>query len=204
MPKLSPRYFSILGIDFSDKTFTYILVLQLIFNDGISSFASGLAGFLVGVVYSAEVLPLHTWRVPSFISNCAFRYIMPWLGSSAPWARDARRAEQARRQQQAMNRIYESSGVQPPPNMNAVNNGTDQLIGGPDPALLQALRNSIGGGSDNGMQHQGGVQQPGADMPAEMLISQMTNMGFSREDSINALQQSNNNVSAAVERLLSR
>ena len=97
----------------------------------------------------------------------------------------------------------------PPPQLNggggAMNNGTDQLIGGPDPALLQALRNSIGGGragqQQNGQQQQ---QQQEPDMPAEMLISQMTNMGFSREDSISALQQSNNNVSAAVERLLSR
>ena len=210
IPKLSPRYFSILGVDFSDKTFTYLLALQLLLNDGMSSFASGLSGFLVGVVYSAEVLPLHSWRVPSFISTGASRFIMPWLGSSAPWARDARRAEQARRQQQALNRVYENAGI-PPPQLNggggAMNNGTDQLIGGPDPALLQALRNSIGGGragqQQNGQQQQQQQQQE-PDMPAEMLISQMTNMGFSREDSISALQQSNNNVSAAVERLLSR
>jgi membrane associated rhomboid family serine protease len=189
IPKLSPRYFSILGVDFSDKTFTYILALQLLFNDGISSFASGLAGFLVGVVYSAEVLPLHSWRIPSFVSNAASRFIMPWIGSNAPWVRDARRAEYARRQQQAMNRVYENAGIQP------ANSGTDQLIGGPDPALLQALRNSVG--TD-------GQQRQQMDQPAEILISQMTNMGFSREDSINALQQTNNNVSAAVERLLSR
>ena len=37
--------------------------------------------------------------------------------------------------------------------------------------------------------------------PAEVLVSQMTNMGFSREDSIEALQRSGNNVNAAVERL---
>ena len=198
VPKLSPRYFSILGIDFSDKSFTYILALQLLFNNGISSIASGLAGFLVGVVYSAEVLPLHTWRVPSFLSNAASRFVMPWLGSSAPWARDVRRAEQARRQQQAMQRFYERAGMQPPGGQGGMmNNGTDQLVGGPDPALLQALQNSLGRNGQNGAQAQ-------VEPPAEVLVSQMTNMGFSREDSIEALQRSGNNVNAAVERLLSR
>ena len=198
VPKLSPRYFSILGIDFSDKSFTYILALQLLFNNGISSIASGLAGFLVGVVYSAEVLPLHAWRVPSFLSNAASRFVMPWLGSSPPWARDVRRAEQARRQQQAMQRFYERAGMQPPGGqVGTMNNGTDQLVGGPDPALLQALQNSLGRNGQNGAQAQ-------VEPPAEVLVSQMTNMGFSREDSIEALQRSGNNENAAVERMLSR
>ena len=30
IPKLSPRYFSILGVDFSDKTFTYLLAFAII------------------------------------------------------------------------------------------------------------------------------------------------------------------------------
>ena len=81
--------------------------------------------------------------------------------------------------------------------LGPMNNGTDQLVGGPDPALLQALQNSLGRNGQNGAQAQ-------VEPPAEVLVSQMTNMGFSREDSIEALQRSGNNVNAAVERLLSR
>ena len=103
-----------------------------------------------------------------------------------------------RRQQQAMQRFYERAGMQPPGGqVGTMNNGTDQLVGGPDPALLQALQNSLGRNGQNEAQAQ-------VEPPAEVLVSQMTNMGFSREDSIEALQRSGNNVNAAVERLLSQ
>ena len=72
VPKLHPRLFSVAGLDFSDKSFTYLLALQLMFNNGKESFASSLVGMIWGFLYFSEALMLHHFVLPNFIvSSCS-------------------------------------------------------------------------------------------------------------------------------------
>ena len=74
--------------------------------------------------------------------------------------------------------------------------------------MIQRMRNggvnnplSGGGGGAGG----GGFQPlPVSAPPSEESISMLTSMGFNRQDAVNALMRSDNNVAVAANNLLSR
>ena len=75
IPKLSPNSLSFFGIHFSDKTMTYFMGLQLAFNTWSHSFASAAAGVAFGLLYTAEIIPLHKILLPSSISSLCSKTI---------------------------------------------------------------------------------------------------------------------------------
>ena len=69
IPKLNPVTYSSLGYSliFSEKSWLYLLSLQLLLSDGMQTIVPGMCGVLAAYVYSIEGLKLQSFRIPSFI-----------------------------------------------------------------------------------------------------------------------------------------
>eukprot|EP00500_Bicosoecida_sp_ms1_P004436 CAMPEP_0203808468 /NCGR_PEP_ID=MMETSP0115-20131106/1641_1 /ASSEMBLY_ACC=CAM_ASM_000227 /TAXON_ID=33651 /ORGANISM="Bicosoecid sp, Strain ms1" /LENGTH=242 /DNA_ID=CAMNT_0050717157 /DNA_START=38 /DNA_END=762 /DNA_ORIENTATION=- len=104
VPKLRPNSFRVLGVTFSDKTFTYIAGLQLACCDGIHSLLPAVAGLAAGLVHSSENIGLREWLLPETVASACSSVCSPLLASEAPGAAAARR----RRQQQQLQAAYEA------------------------------------------------------------------------------------------------
>lgn len=64
IPKLYPTRLSVFGMGFSEKSWTYLLGLQLLFSDGFNSLIPGLSGFLAGMLYLHDALNIQSFRLP--------------------------------------------------------------------------------------------------------------------------------------------
>jgi hypothetical protein len=213
IPKLSPNSLSLFGIEFSDKTMTYFMGLQLALNTWSNSFASAAAGAAFGLLYTAEVLPLHRFRIPSSITAMLGKMFLPWLGSASPWETRIRREQQ--RQQQQRQQIAQRANNMTPQQMAE--------LAQRDPAaaaqLLQQAQMMAAQHQQNRMQQrtqnaapQGAAGAAGAAgvagqfpvvEPTEENVAQITAMGFSADRAREALLATQNNVEAAVGRLIS-
>ena len=71
IPKLQPTYVNVLGINFSDKSFTYILGLQLMVNSGWRSIIPALTGIAAGSMFLSDALPFSSMAMPGFLSRLA-------------------------------------------------------------------------------------------------------------------------------------
>ena len=175
VPKLVPRYFSLAGVNFSDKTFNYIIAGQLLFSHGVESVASGLAGMIVGMVISSDIMSIASWRIPGFVATVFAKFVLPWFGSEAPWLRHQRRVE-AEQQRRANTQ-------------NALNQFEAMHNGGATAAVGSPAAND-----------RANVAPPGN---LDELVAQLTGMGFEPEQARAALASSGYNVGNAVEILLS-
>jgi hypothetical protein len=63
IPKLQSRAL-ILGLEFSEKSWIYLLACQLLLADGSSSIGSSMIGLLIGYLYDRNVLRLQSIRLP--------------------------------------------------------------------------------------------------------------------------------------------
>lgn len=177
-PRLHPRFFSVMGISFSEKIFHYAWFLQIAMSNGWNSAYAVGAGWCFSLLY--EFVPfLGKLDVPDRVAD--------FLGGLA------------------------SRFLDPPPRILAPHSSN---IGG------------RGGGGSSGRQHRahsrgqaasaaagatatGGLRptaaaqrQPTVVTPDPGAIEQLTNMGFPRNQAVEALQNSNNDVHRAAERLL--
>ena len=69
IPKLHPRFFSIFGLNFSDKSFYYLLGAQLFWYHRWESAVPSTIGLLLGVLYQSKFFPLHHLRLPAFVES---------------------------------------------------------------------------------------------------------------------------------------
>jgi membrane associated rhomboid family serine protease len=199
IPKLSPQSLSLFGVHFSDKSFTYVMGVQLAMSGWsrgklFGSLASASAGLAFGLLYMAEILPLHQLRLPASLGSLFGKAVMPWFGSSSPWESRIR-LERARqeRQRQAQQRQNQR-------NMT--------------PAQLQQYQQQVQRQQQQMQQQQQQQQQMHAAQQASMQgqmpvveptpenIAQIVAMGFTEERAAEALRSTQNNVEAAVGRLL--
>lgn len=67
IPTLHPTKLQVLGLSFSEKSWTYILACQLLFSDGTDSFGAGVAGLVAGYLYTWDGLGLQDYRLPSMV-----------------------------------------------------------------------------------------------------------------------------------------
>ena len=69
IPKLKPSNYSLLGfsIVLSEKIWFYLLAIQLLFSDGISSIIPGVSGLIASYTYSIDGLNLSSFRLPAFV-----------------------------------------------------------------------------------------------------------------------------------------
>lgn len=66
IPKLSSRQL-FLGLDFSEKSWVYLLALQLLFSEGVSSITAGALGTLAGYIYDTNSFGIQRFRLPAFL-----------------------------------------------------------------------------------------------------------------------------------------
>jgi len=175
-PRLYPRFFSVLGFEFSEKSLTYLFAFQVIFSGGWSgTVLPTICGAFSGFLSSTDKLPLNRMElIPEFLYKIAERIFGGIFADRGPQIvifRNGRR------------------------NRGNGSNGTAL-----DASMLQRQLLSSGVRAFPGI---GGVQQmtPPA-LPSEESISQLTAMGFERDAVIQALRASDNNLEVAANRLL--
>ncbi|ORX41635.1 hypothetical protein BCR36DRAFT_338969 [Piromyces finnis] len=74
----------ILGINFSDKFFVYLLAFQLYLSESISTLPSFIIGIVSGILYEANVLGLKKWRFPKAIQSFVKKFISPFISTKKP------------------------------------------------------------------------------------------------------------------------
>ena len=157
-PRLHPKFFGVLGYDFSEKSLTYGLCAQVMFAGGFSTFVPVMIGFLSGlccVNFSANELPSIVYSLAGVIGKGIIIDEAPAI----MMARSVQRGAEGNRQRRA-----------------AAPNGGVRAPAAPRP--------------------------PPPPPPSEETIALLTSMGFEREAVIRALQQTDNNVEAAANRLM--
>jgi len=225
-PKQHPQLFGILGIDFSEKALTYGFALQSITSGGWSSFLPAAVGYAAGYIASSPLLGLvfgrGWWEVvplPGFVLRLAagvgrvlgldvLRYA-PTTGVIGGAGGEMRRGLQS---------VYGGDV------------GRDGQVLMPDAGGFGMMRRNPrgggGGGRANGLGYAPGVPTdptnaaigdgvpiaptigqflaPLPPPPPELeAIERLIAMGFGREAVVAALQDTDNNVGAAANQLLS-
>lgn len=71
IPRLHPLRVGLLGVFFSEKSWTYLLATQLAMSEGAASLTPSLAALLVGYLYCFDnnSLGLQAFRVPSYVER---------------------------------------------------------------------------------------------------------------------------------------
>eukprot|EP00574_Skeletonema_japonicum_P007420 CAMPEP_0201714692 /NCGR_PEP_ID=MMETSP0593-20130828/1061_1 /ASSEMBLY_ACC=CAM_ASM_000672 /TAXON_ID=267983 /ORGANISM="Skeletonema japonicum, Strain CCMP2506" /LENGTH=297 /DNA_ID=CAMNT_0048203991 /DNA_START=60 /DNA_END=953 /DNA_ORIENTATION=+ len=154
-PRMHPKFFGVLGYDFSEKSITYGLCAQVILSGGFSTIIPTFFGFISGlfaVKWSETELPDLVYTIAGLIGKV--------ITDDAPAV--------------MMSRSVQRGG----------SNRTRRAPTGTRPAAPP-------------------VQPPRPPPPPpEEAIAQLCSMGFDREAVVRALQQTDNNVEAAANRLL--
>ena len=167
-PRLHPKFFGLMGFDFSEKSLQYLFALQVMFSGGMGTLQPVLCGAIAGAMYTSPMLPFGKFMLPESM--------LGWLESDVPQTLAARRGRGAAR------------------------GGAGGGAGG-GPRQRMAPNFGAGGGAAAAMA--AAQQPPPPPPPSEEAISQLTAMGFERQAVIRALGQTDNNVEAAANRLLS-
>jgi len=71
-PRLYPKFFGILRFDFSEKSLTYGLALQVVLSGGYSTIIPVICGFISGFLCVTQALPISKWELPQFIYNISY------------------------------------------------------------------------------------------------------------------------------------
>lgn len=158
-PRLYPKFFGMLGVDFSEKSVTYGLCAQVILFGGLGTVIPTLVGFICGslcVNLSENELPQFVYTVGEVVGKT--------IVDEAPAIMMSR----------SVQRGAERGGDHP--RRRFVDGGRAQA-----PAV---------------------VPRPPPPPPSEEAIELLTSMGFERQAVIRALQQTDNNIEAAANRLM--
>ena len=169
-PRLHPKFFSVMGLDFSEKAVQYVFALQVMFSGKMGTLQPVLCGAIAGAMYTSPMLPFGKFLLPESLFG--------WLDSDVPQTLAGRRGRGAAR------------------------GGAGGAAGGP---RQRGAPNNFGAGGGGGAAAAmaAAQQPPPPPPPSEEAISQLTAMGFERQAVIRALGQTDNNVEAAANRLLS-
>lgn len=151
-PRIHPRFVSVFGLHFSEKTFYYVWYSQLLLSGGVQALFPTSLGMVASLLYTQS--PLRELRVPEWMLQPIRRYM---IGPPA--------APPQRMPQRRMHRQRPPAAAQP-------------AVQRPPEAEIP-------------------VPEPDAD-----AIEQLTNMGFPRQQVMDALRQTHNNVEHAANRLL--
>ncbi|KDQ29626.1 hypothetical protein PLEOSDRAFT_50529 [Pleurotus ostreatus PC15] len=79
--------FRIFGIPLNNKSFTYVLALQLALSHLPGSGASALIGVLTGILYRSDIANLKAYRVSPQVVLFARNYLRPLIGTTRPQRR---------------------------------------------------------------------------------------------------------------------
>ena len=152
-PRMHPKFFGVLGYDFSEKSITYGLCAQVILSGGFSTLIPTFFGFISGMMavkWSETELPDFVYTIAGVVGKV--------ITDDAPAVMMSRSVQRGGANRTRRTPTRAAAPAQPPR---------------PPPP------------------------------PPEEAIAQLTSMGFDRESVVRALQQTDNNIEAAANRLLS-
>ncbi len=207
VPALSPNYFRILGLRFSDKSLVYVLALQLALSGGLRSALPALAGLLFGLVYGTDALRINRLRVPRPIRTFFRAAVLPLVQSAPPnvprgpapgaGGRPAGIGADASRPgagggggggPRSPRRQYAAGG-------SGEGGGAGGWADGGDGAAAAAAAAAAGGGA-------GGGAVPVGPEPSSSAVEELVSLGFSEDEARRELRNSWGNVEVAASRLL--
>ena len=160
-PRMHPKFFGVLGYDFSEKSITYALCAQVVLFGGFSTIIPTFFGFISGLLavkWSESELPNFVYTIAGLIGKVITDDAPAVMMSRSVQRGGANRTRHAPTETRAAAAAAAAAPPVQPPR--------------PPPP------------------------------PPEEAIAQLTSMGFDRESVIRALQQTDNNVEAAANRLL--
>jgi hypothetical protein len=64
VPKVSMTQYVCFGLEFSEKSWIYLLAVQMFFGEGLSSVIAGTNGLLVGILYDRNFFGIQKLRLP--------------------------------------------------------------------------------------------------------------------------------------------
>jgi len=67
VPKLHYSQYAIGGLELSEKSWVYLLALQLMFSDGVPSVAAAVPGLMAGCLYEMDGFGFQEYRIPAQI-----------------------------------------------------------------------------------------------------------------------------------------
>jgi hypothetical protein len=174
IPTLSASQYSIAGFGISEKTFTYILGLQLMSNSQIQSVAPAAIGLFIGIFYYSNQMGMQSWRLPGPLEKIlSLPYALLGGGASSQSQHETRNNNATTQSQESTEGTNAHTGRQ-----RSWSEATQERL------------HDYGG--------LGEAIQP----PAEDQIKTLTDLGFDRSKAIHALEQCDNNVEAAANFIL--
>lgn len=175
----SSRNYSLLGVVFSEKSWTYLLAAQLLLSEGLASILPALVGMAAGYLYDVDWFGSQTYRIPQPVERF-FSIIASFFAFSAGAIVPSNNTPGRLR------RRNPNLAQGPAPLNNNMNDGTIPL-------------NSINS-SSGGMRFRPQTQQ--AVPPDEQSIALLMGMGFDRDAVVRALTATGNNVETAANLLV--
>eukprot|EP00276_Gloeochaete_wittrockiana_P009441 CAMPEP_0184663400 /NCGR_PEP_ID=MMETSP0308-20130426/47957_1 /TAXON_ID=38269 /ORGANISM="Gloeochaete witrockiana, Strain SAG 46.84" /LENGTH=170 /DNA_ID=CAMNT_0027106109 /DNA_START=549 /DNA_END=1061 /DNA_ORIENTATION=+ len=165
----------------TDKSFTYLMGLQLLFSSIPTSLVAAACGLMSGLAYRSDLVNFRHFTFPGFLVRFASRYIAPLLTGAS----DAHTPSPNTRTQSG-GRL----GSQFPAASAPAQGGFETLLPAENfPAAVQ-------------WQQQQPTVPPAAPPPSEEDVETLMGMGFNRRDVTEALRLSGNNLELATNMLL--
>jgi membrane associated rhomboid family serine protease len=189
VPKIQPSRFSILGLELSEKTGTYVLASHLFLNRFAESIIPSVSGLLIGYLYVNDHLGLQSFRLPTMIEK-VFSLLAKIFSFMLPSSVNSETSGSMASTGTSANGIPPSGGT----------NGT-AMEGEDDTGFDRARIPSWSEATAERISTYGGLGDA-IEPPSEQVIEMLTNMGFTRARAIHALEQTNNDATAATNYLL--
>eukprot|EP00903_Cladosiphon_okamuranus_P015126 g13989.t1 len=187
VPPSKPRYFGALGMDFSDKAFTFAVAGMLASCEGWDSIVPAVCGALVGGLYMMDTMSIQALRLPGVVYRCFSKLCRPF-GSSP---------------RRGGGGSFFGGGSGPPPARRTMRRPSRA-----GQALLGPGRGRGGGLFSFFTPAQQGSTRlrapPSLPPPSEETVTSLMGMGFDRSAVLQALQQTGNDSYAAVNLLVAR
>jgi len=187
--------FRIFGVPLNNKSFTYLLALQLAISHLPGSLAAAMIGILTGQIYRSDLSNLKSYRLPPSVVRFSTRFLLPLIGSTRAPRRSNRARPDSRTASPNQNDEVVTTTRSPPAAAGrATARGRNNASAGT--SVVREWVNELTGRADRA--------QSGIRVPADAEIAQLTNMfpDLQREVVVAALQRSPT-IEGAVETLLS-
>ena len=190
-PRLYTKFIGILGMDFSEKAMTYVFTIMTVCSQGLSSLIPSICGFIAaGIsINTSQRNPYGKWEctLPNFVIRFGAN-----VGKVLGFDQSITNSAFINRGSGLSVTGLGAGGIrQQGRTGTAHTNRRNGAAGAAHPATSAVAA---------AMQQQ---QQPQFQPPTQEAIDQLTAMGFEREAVVRALGQTDNNVEAAANRLLS-
>ena len=78
-PRMFPQFIGFLGFHFSEKAMTYTLTFQLIFSGGLNTLVPTIAGIAAAFLCVSPALPISKWELPNVFYSVGSRLGQPFL-----------------------------------------------------------------------------------------------------------------------------